>query len=132
MAHFAKLGLDNIVQRIDAVNNNVLLDENGVEQEQKGIDFLKNLFNEPDAKWVQTSYNNNFRKKYACIGFTYDSTIDAFIPNKRFPSFVWDETIWDWKAPIEYPNTTTEINGVITPDLYTWDESQLNWVKVML
>ena len=55
MAHFARL-INNVVVNVVVVNNNVLLDENGVEQEQKGIDFLRNIFKEPLSEWKQTSY----------------------------------------------------------------------------
>lgn len=129
MAHFAKLTSDNIVEQIVTVNNNELLDENGIEQEQKGIDFLKNIYNEPNAKWIQTSYNKNFRKRYAKIGDIYDLNKDAFLPSKPYPSSIFDETIWEWVAPIPYPKTKSMVNGVEVEDIYVWDESQLNYVK---
>ena len=78
MAHFAKLDKDNIVTEIIVVNNEVLLDQNGNEQEQLGIDFCKQLFGE-DARWIQTSYNGNFRGRYAGIGMYYDKINDEFI-----------------------------------------------------
>ena len=81
MAHFAKLE-NNIVIAVHSVVNEVLKDSNGVEQEQLGIDFLRNLYNEPNAIWKQTSYNKNFRKNYAAIGYRYDEQEDAFIPPK--------------------------------------------------
>ena len=76
MAHFAELDDKNIVQRVIVVHNNELLDENGIELEQKGIDFCVNLFG---GCWIQTSYNANFRGIYAGIGNIYDETIDEFI-----------------------------------------------------
>jgi hypothetical protein len=72
MAHFAKIE-NNIVREVTVVNNEVLKDENGVEQESIGITFLKSLFGE-DAQWVQTSYNASFRGKYAGIGDNWDGT----------------------------------------------------------
>ena len=84
MAHFAELGLDNLVIRVIVVSNDELLDENHVEQEQKGIDLCRNLFG---GTWVQTSYNGKIRKNFAGSGYTYDSTRDAFIPPK--PSGEW-------------------------------------------
>jgi len=89
MAHFAKL-LNNVVVAVVGVNNDVLLDENGIEQEQKGIDFLKSIYKEPLAEWKQTSYNTiggvhssgdiskAFRKNYAAVGMIYDSVKDCF------------------------------------------------------
>ena len=56
MAYFAKLN-NNIVEKVESVVNDVLKDSNGIEQEQLGINFLKTLYNEPNAIWKQTSYN---------------------------------------------------------------------------
>lgn len=116
MAHFAEIDENSLVTRVLVVKNEELLDENGVEQSQKGIDFLINLFG---GRWVQTSYNNNFRKCYAGIGFFYDETKDVFVPKKPFPSWVFDEVAWRWKAPIEEP---TEGN-------YVWNEELQNWIQ---
>ena len=63
MAHFAKLDSNNVVQQVIVVNNDVLLDSDGNESEQIGIDFCKSLYGQ-EANWVQTSYNNTFRKQY--------------------------------------------------------------------
>lgn len=72
MAHFAKVE-DGIVREVIVVNNEVLLDENGVEQESIGIDFCKSLYG-ADTEWVQTSYNGTFRGKYAGSGDRWDGT----------------------------------------------------------
>lgn len=74
MAHFAKLE-NNIVTQVIVVNNEVLLDENGIEQESIGAQFCQDLFG---GEWKQTSYNATFRGKYASIGMIYDPTIDEF------------------------------------------------------
>ena len=78
MAHFAELNADNKVLRVIVVGNPDCLDENGVESEQVGIDFCQSLFGS-HTNWVQTSYNGNFRGKYAGIGDTYDSVTDVFV-----------------------------------------------------
>jgi hypothetical protein len=70
MAHFARVE-DNLVREVIVVNNEVLLDENGIEQESIGIDLCKSLYG-PHTEWVQTSYNGNFRGKYAINGDTWD------------------------------------------------------------
>jgi hypothetical protein len=75
MAHFAELDETNTVKQVIVVHNNELLDENGIESEQKGIDFCVNLFG---GKWIQTSYNSNFRGRYAGIGMIYDPVNDEF------------------------------------------------------
>lgn len=80
MAHFAELDENNIVIRVLVVNNSDMIDENGSESEQKGIEFLKNIFGE-DTRWIQTSYNRNFRGVYAGPGHYYDSAADVFVQN---------------------------------------------------
>lgn len=79
MAHFAELK-NNIVQQIIVVNNETLENKSFPESEPIGIAFCKSLYGE-DTDWVQTSYNANFRGKYASIGMIYDPTIDEF----KFP-----------------------------------------------
>ena len=117
MAHFAKLGTGNIVEQVIVVNNEELLDENGIEQEQKGIDFCKLLFGE-DTNWVQTSYNSSFRKNYAGIGFSYDQTKDVFIQPKPYDSWILNETTCNWETPIPMPQ-----DG----NFYEWNEETLSW-----
>ena len=117
MAHFAELGLNNTVLRVIVVHNNELLDENGVEQEQKGADFCRDLFG---GTWVQTSYNGNMRKNFAGTGFTYDSQRDAFIAPKPFDSWVLDEETCLWEAPVPMPE-----DGV-----YVWNEETTSWNAV--
>ena len=56
MAYFAKLGEGNIVEQVIAVNNLVITDNNGIEQEQLGIDFINGLYSTQDI-WKKTSYN---------------------------------------------------------------------------
>jgi hypothetical protein len=126
MAHFAKLGIGNIVEKVEVVSNDIATTE------QAGVDFLNNLYKTKDV-WKQTSYNNNIRKNYAGIGFTYDQTRDAFIPPKPFNSWKLVEETCQWKATVDYPETYTqnlisEIDGV-TPekDRYYWNENKRNW-----
>ena len=78
MAHFVELDDNNVVIRGIVVHNNELLID-GVENEQKGIDFCVAHYG---GTWIQTSYNGNFRKNYAGAGMSYDLTRDAFIPLK--------------------------------------------------
>ena len=77
MAHFARVE-DGIVREVIVVNNEVLLDENGTEQESIGADFCKSLYG-ADTEWVQTSYNATFRGKYAGSGDKYDAELDEFV-----------------------------------------------------
>ena len=101
MAHFAKIE-NSVVANVIVVNNTVLQDDDGVEVESLGIAFCKKLFGD-DTEWVQTSYNNNFRKRYAGIGYTYDSEKDMFIPPKPYPSWSLDSE-GDWQAPVAKPD----------------------------
>ena len=94
MAHFAKLGTGNIVEKVEVVSNDIATNE------QAGVDFLNNLYGTRDV-WKQTSYNGNIRKNYAGVGFTYDETLDAFIPPKEFKSWILNETTCLWEAPVE-------------------------------
>ena len=112
MSHFAKVENGVVTQVIVA--------------EQGFIDTL------PDAaSWLQTSYNTYkgkhalggvpFRKNYAGIGHTYDAQRDAFIPAKRFESWVLDEDTCVWEPPVPYPDDGKT---------YDWDESTTSWVLV--
>ena len=126
MAHFAKLNQNNIVTTVHVVHNNELLVD-GVENEQKGIDFLNNFFNTND-NWKQTSYNTRsgihqldgtpFRKNYAGVGYTYDASRDAFIPPQTFPSWTLNETTCIWDPPIAYPT-----DG----QYYSWNDETNSW-----
>jgi hypothetical protein len=91
MAHFAQLDENNVVTQVIVVHNNELVEskqstinEDGsvsvavVENEGFGIAFCQSLFG-ADTKWVQTSYNGNFRGKYAGIGDTYDAESNVFV-----------------------------------------------------
>jgi hypothetical protein len=116
MATFAKIGLNNKVIEVLSVHNNELLDSNGVEQENIGIDFLTKLTGW--SIWVQTSYNNNFRKNHAGIGYTYDEDRNAFIPKKPYNSWTLNETTCLWEAPIALPDTENR---------YNWNETNQTW-----
>jgi len=116
MASFAKIGLNNKVIAVHSVHNNELLDSNGVEQEVLGVEFLTNLHGW--AIWKQTSYNGNFRKNHAGIGYTYDEDRDAFIPPKPFNSWTLNETSCLWEAPVAYPTDGQR---------YTWNETNQTW-----
>jgi len=99
MAHFAELDENNTVLRVVVVDNNNLLDESNDEKEDVGVRYLQGILG-PDSRWVQTSYNGNFRKVYAGIGFTYDPLNDEFIPPELPTDPVPNETNED-SAPLE-------------------------------
>ena len=124
MAHFAEIGLNNVVKRVIVVHNNELLETTN-EVEQNGIDFCESLFG---GTWLQTSYNGNIRKNFAGAGFTYDSGRDAFIPPQPYASWVINETTCLWEAPVAMPDLTQA--QIDAGSYYTWDESATNWTLV--
>ena len=95
MAHFAELYVNNEVKRVIVVNNEVLLDENNIEQEQKGIDFCTELFG---GIWKQASVNANFRKNYPGPGFMYDPDRDAFIAPKCHSEASLNDATCKWEC----------------------------------
>lgn len=117
MAHFAQLE-NNIVTKVIVVSNQDILDEHGVEKEDIGIAFCSNLLG---GTWKQTSYNGRIRKNYAGIGYTYNETLDAFVPPKPFASWVLDEDTAQWKAPVDMPSDDKR---------YTWNEATTSWDEV--
>ena len=116
MASFAKIGLNNKVIAVHSVVNEVLHDSNGIEREDIGVDFLTKLHGW--SIWKQTSYNNNFRKNYAGIGYTYDEDRDAFIPPKLYNSWILNESTCLWESPIPYPQDSNQ---------YNWNEQNQSW-----
>ena len=117
MAHFAELDENNIVQRVIVVANEKISNEQGNESEEIGIFFCKNLYG-AETVWKQTSYNNNIRKNFAGIGYSYDQTRDAFIPPKPFNSWILNEDTCLWEAPVAYPD-----DG----QAYEWNETDQQW-----
>lgn len=115
MAHFAELDENNIVKQVIVVHNNELKGANGVEYENKGIEFCNSLFGH--TNWVQTSYNHNMRKQFAGIGFTYDDVNDVFVAPQPYPSWSLDEN-HDWQAPVAKPDDN---------QLYGWNEETQSW-----
>lgn len=118
MAHFAKLDNANIVTQVIVVDNSVITNEDGVEVEQLGVDFLESLYNH--RIWKQTSYSGSFRTHFAGVGWKYDGTLDAFIPPKPFESWTLNQTTHVWEAPVAYP---TDGN------VHVWDEPNQQWVE---
>ena len=117
MAHFAQIDESNVVVNVIVVNNEDILDDSEQESEAVGKQFCQDLLG---GDWVQTSYNSNFRKQYAIIGGSYDSTNDVFIAPKPFSSWILNET-FDWVSPLPYPEDGQD---------YLWDEDTLQWVAI--
>ena len=119
MAHYAKVKNGKVV--------NVIVAE---------PEFFDTFIDDTPGEWVQTSYNTAggvhklggtpLRKNFAGVGYTYDKTRDAFIPQKPFASWVLNETTCLWEPPIVKPNTG---NYEWNEELYQSDNTQ-GWVEV--
>ena len=123
MAHFAELDNYNVVKRVVVVANKDTSDANGFEKEHIGVAYLEKLLG---GTWVQTSYNGNFRKHYAGIGYKYDAALDAFIPPQPYPSWVLDADC-NWQAPVPLP---ADAGTGEPPKMYSWDEAAGDWILV--
>lgn len=106
MSHFAKLDENNIVTNV-VVGNNSLPNE--------GYDWIVSRIG---GRWIQTSYNGNFRKRFAGIGYYYDEELDAFIMPKPYESWVLNQETADWEPPVAKPEDGS----------YVWDESSGSWI----
>jgi hypothetical protein len=131
MAHFAELDKNNVVLRIlTACNQDIAIHGGELSEEAANYFGTYNKFSENGVRWVQTSYNNNFRKQYAGIGYTFDFTKDKFITEQPFASWSLDAND-DWQAPVAYPTVTTyggpDEEGRYPKYLILWDESNQKW-----
>jgi hypothetical protein len=120
MAHFAKLNEQNVVIDVNVVNNETINNLPFPDSEPVGVAFLTE-WSGGYTNWKQTSYNANFRKNYAGIGFTYSAELDAFIPQKPFPSWLLNTNTCQWQAPVPYPNDGK---------FYKWNEETQSWVEI--
>jgi len=105
MSHFAKINENNIVTEV------IVAEQNEINTGVFGDSF----------EFVQTSYNENFRGKFASTGDTWDGT--NFVPEKPFDSWVFSDTNYQWEAPVE---------NTISPNeqIMEWNEDTLAWDKV--
>lgn len=108
MAHFAKIGTDNLVEQVIVIDNGF---------EHRGQDYINNELG-LEGEWIQTSYNHNFRSIYAGIGFTYDRVNDVFIGPQPAPSWTLDEN-FHWQPPVPHPEGTEY--------RWRWDEENQLW-----
>jgi hypothetical protein len=116
MAHFAELDENNVVLRVIVVHNNELIDGEESESEQLGIDFCVAHFG---GRWVQTSYNGNFRQRYAGIGSIFIPDADIFTEPQPYPSWTLD-TEYKWQPPVAQPEGA-----------WIWNEENTEWVEVI-
>ncbi len=85
------------------------------------MNLLKTIYGNT-TKWVQTSFNSNFRNKFAAIDDTWDSTNNVFISSQPFASWTLNTTTWEWEPPTEYPDDYDD-----NPVSYNWNEDDETW-----
>ena len=114
MAHFAELNSSNEVLRVVVISNDDV-NANGGDQHADAETFVASIVphSTGGTAWKQTSYNYNFRKQYAAIGDTFDSSKNKFISPQPYPSWSLNSND-DWEAPIAYPDDDKE---------YEWNET---------
>ena len=125
MAHFAELNSDNEVIRVVVISNDDVI-ANGGDYSSQAETFVSNFIPHltGGTSWKQTSYNNNQRKQYAGLGYTYDATKDKFILPKPFDSWSLDSND-DWIAPVTYPNVNKISSDSVS---IIWDEDNQKWL----
>lgn len=117
MAHFARLDENNLVVMVTVVSNDDMTDENGIEVEALGVAVCEAVVGA--GPWVQTSYNDKIRKRYAAIGFIYNANADVFYnPTPPYPSWVLNAD-YDWEAPVPKPEGD-----------YAWNEETQAWDEI--
>jgi hypothetical protein len=123
MAHFAQLDENNIVTNVFVVGNDDVQNLPFPQSEPLGIAFLQNLL--PDTTWKQTSYNNNFRIRYAGIGdkfhAEYGGEHGCFVPPALYDYFVFDAAKCFWVPPVPYPTDNNR---------YYWSDRKRAWLVV--
>lgn len=123
MAHFAEVASDGIVNRVVVVSD----EDAGEDCSQAGVDWCdKNIpKTDPDCKWIQTSYNLNFRGRYAGTGYSWDEDDEIFVAPQPFPSWLRTSD-GDWEPPDgkSYPDNASD------NDIWEWDEENQEWAKV--
>ena len=133
MAHFAELesktdptgftsDTHKVVVAVTVVANDCVPSDMHVD----GETWCKNFFNKPNTEFKQTSYNNNFRKQYAGIGYRYDASKNKFLVPQPYASWSLDSSD-DWKSPVTYPSVTDD--GEDTPSWFyriSWNETKYN------
>lgn len=117
MAHFAELDIDNRVVRVIVISNNDLIGNTNQENEQIGIQLCKQIAG--GDRWIQTSYNNNFRKKYANPGDIYINEKDVFYDPIPPADWFYLDHNYDWVCPIGIKPHNGE---VVTDEEWHWLE----------
>lgn len=124
MAHFAKLDENNVVLEVTVVSNDDIQNLPFPQSEAVGVAFLSSFL--PAATWKQTSYNSNFRFRYASIGGTFHPECGkhgGFASPKLADNFIWDEPTCSWIPPVPYPTDGYD---------YYWNLDSNRWVPIQV
>ena len=144
MAHFAKLGSHGKVIQVLTMDNDKMLNADGIEDETVGQQWLETHNNWPAQMWIQTSYNTSqnthnsgdnskaLRGNYAGIGYEWDEDNNIFWPKSPYASWVKDIATASWKSPIgDAPALTAEQTSQNEADThewrYEWNEAGQTW-----
>lgn len=122
MAHFAQLDENNVVVNVLVVDNNDIQNLPFPESEAVGAAYLNSFL--PPANYVQTSYNSNFRQRYAGVGFVFKSDWGAhggFHEPQPYPSWTLNLDTLEWQPPTPMPPT----------GYHVWNEETKVWVQVI-
>ena len=127
MAHFAEINNNNIVLRVLTACN-IDVANNGGDLSEQAAEHFKSIcpLSSEGVKWVQTSYNCNFRKNFASIGMKYDSVNNVFYsPDFSYPSWTLNQTTFEWEPPKVRPSVEKNLNKTVS-----WMEEGLYWEGV--
>ena len=142
MAHFAKLGANGKVIQVLTMDNDKMLNADGVEDETVGQQWLETHNNWPAQMWIQTSYNTYgnqhknggtpLRGNYAGIGYIWDEDDQIFWPKKPYASWVKNIATASWKSPVgDAPALTADQTSQNEAGThmwsYVWNESGQSW-----
>jgi len=127
MAHFAQLDENNTVTWITHLDDSLITDENGVEQESLGIQHIHNTIpGSENYTWKQTSLSGSFRFRYALLGGYYDEALDAFIPRKEHDNWIFDSNKLEWIPPVPKPDQTVDGDDIVR---HYWDQEAGSWIE---
>jgi len=124
MAYFAQINDSNIVVQV------IVVADSDAPDEAAGIAFCKSLLGS-DTNWVQAQKNGSSRARYAGIGMEYDSTNNVFRKVQPYPSWVLNNSTWDWEPPVSRPDDMSFDDYENPTQLvkYDWDESGQAWTN---
>lgn len=138
MAYFARIDENNVVNLIIVIDDENIKNLDGDIDENIGSSYCKNLISDANSNWKMTSndYLSDYRARPAKVGFIYNETLDIFIPQKPYPSWILSETLKKWVPPVEYDGQLFVSGYVNDPppssSYATWDEENSCWKEILI